>query len=141
MNTPEPSLKGIKDIDTFLSGAIFQFVDSETFDRVSQEDVFRRAFKLINDAAGDNSFRHFDLAKDRFLGPFSVSAFEAITVGVGSHCEGWESKGFEAAEVLLGRIQGLWTNSIFRDRSGSGISSAQRIPYTVPEARNYFAAQ
>jgi hypothetical protein len=142
LNTPGDSLKGIKDnIDTFLSREIFQFVDSgASFDREFQGNLFKSTFKLINDAAGDNSFRRFDIAKGRFTGPFSVGAFEAITVGVGTHCEAWAARS-DANEALLDLIQGLWTNSVFKNRSGSGISSAQRIPYTVPEARNYFAAQ
>jgi hypothetical protein len=141
LNTSETALKGLKDIDTFLSRQIFSFIDNDSFKRRTQERTFRNTFKILNDAAGDDSFRRYDKAKKKFLGPFSVSAFEVVTVGVGSDPQAWKKEETENSGLLQERIQGLWSNEIFKKRSGSGISSAQRIPYTVPEAQKYFSVK
>lgn len=43
---------------------------------------FHLTFALLRASLGEDSFRRWDTSKDRFLGPFSISAFEAITRGV-----------------------------------------------------------
>ncbi|GAB4975331.1 hypothetical protein MAHJHV57_52540 [Mycobacterium avium subsp. hominissuis] len=61
------------------------------------------------------------------------------SVGVGSHIDAWTAKEDASPGSLEKKVRGVWANKVFKDRSGSGMSSAQRIPYTVPEARKYFA--
>lgn len=138
MNTPDSRLKGIQNIDTFLSREIFEYIEDASFDREKQQNIFLRTFKLLDESTGDDSFRRYDEPKDRFMGPFSVSAFETITTGVGSHIDAWENAETTSSGRLRKQIEGLWKNQVFRSRSGSGMSSAQRIPYTIPEAHRYF---
>lgn len=139
MNTPEDELKSIGNIDTFLSKRIFSYATKRSFNRRTQQTTFKKTFKLLNETLGDDVFRRFDGKKDRFEGPFSVSAFEAVSIGVGTHINAWTAAEKTAPGELQDRIRELWSNTIFRARSGSGMSSAQRIPWTVPEARKHFA--
>lgn len=139
MNTPEDALRGIKNIDTFLSKQVFSFVEPRSFNRRAQQTLFRKTFKLLDDAMSDNTFRRYDKTKRRFEGPFSVSAFEAVSCGVGSNVNEWMEQERVKPGSLEKRVRDLWSNDVFRARSGSGISSAQRIPHTVPEARRHFA--
>lgn len=138
-NVSEPALRGIKDIDTFLSRELFSFINNRSFKKTTQETIFRSTFKTLNATMGQESFRRYDKSKRKFLGPFSVSAFEAVSVGVSADIKSWAAHEIEHSGSLRSRIRELWSNDIFQKRSGSGISSAQRIPYTVPEARKHFA--
>lgn len=139
MNTPDEDLRGITNIDTFLSKRIFSFAELKSFNRRRQQSAFQKTFKLLNNALKDNAFRRYNKDKQRFEGPFSVSAFEFVSVGVGSHIDAWTAKEDASPGSLEKKVRGVWANKVFKDRSGSGMSSAQRIPYTVPEARKYFA--
>lgn len=141
INASEPTLRGIKDIDTFLSRELFSFIGKSSFKKTTQERVFKATFKILNATMGDEAFRRYDKAKGKFLGPFSVSAFEAVSIGVGADAKSWVAHELENSGALRIRIRDFWSNEIFNKRSGSGISSAQRIPYTVPEARKFFALQ
>lgn len=138
MNTPQNELRSIKDIDTFLSKRVFSFAERRSFNRRTQQSQFKKTFKLLNRALGDNSFRRFDDKKGRFEGPFSVSAFEAVSVGVGSTIEEWVGLEKSSPGSLEERVRDWWSDATFRARSGSGISSAQRIPHTIPAALKHF---
>lgn len=139
MNTPDVELKKITNIDTFLSKRVFSFAERGAFNRRSQQALFQRTFNILNGALGDNAFRRYSKQKQRFEGPFSVGAFEFVSVGVGSHIEAWIEQEKSKPGQLEKRVREVWSNQIFKDRSGSGMSSAARIPHTVPEARKFFA--
>lgn len=111
-------------------------VDSE-FDRAAKLDVFSRSFNLLKDAADEDTFRRWDKEKGRFLGPFSISAFEVITSGVSANLSYWES---QPAESLLERIREIWDDPAFRTNSGTGVSPRRRMPRMVHYGRQKFSA-
>lgn len=102
------------------------------------EHEFKATFDLLGDALGENAFRRYDATKGRFLGPFSISAFESVTSGVGRHVDGWISKLATSPGDLEGRIQAMWVDSDFRDNSGSGISPRRRTPRLINFGRTFF---
>ncbi len=139
MNTADEDLRGITNIDTFLSKSVFSFAEPRSFNRRTQQAVFQKTFKLLNHTLKYDAFRRYSKERQRFEGPFSVSAFEFVSVGLGTHIDGWIAREKAQSGALEKKVRGVWANSVFNSRSGSGMSSAQRIPYTVPEARKYFA--
>jgi hypothetical protein len=106
------------------------------FDLVDHEATFSRSFALLSEALEDDSFRRYDSDRDRFLGGFSISAYEAITSGLANSVDVWEDRG---PEDLAQRIRGLWSEPRFKDNSGSGISPRRRMPRLVHFGRDYFA--
>lgn len=99
------------------------------------EDLFRRTFRLINSALGEDAFRPWDGSRHR--GPFSIAGFEFITTGVCDNLELWED---QPAETLRDKMRNIWTaGSAFRQHSGTGVSPRRRVPKLVLRARRYFA--
>jgi hypothetical protein len=130
-------LKGLGNMDSFLSKKIFSLAGDESFDRPGEADRFQRLFLLLAQTAGEDAFRRYDTGRKRFLGSFSVSAFEAISVGVAKNLDKWESAS-DGEPRLQDRIQKLWSNTIFRTRSGSGVAASNRVPYIIPESVKFF---
>lgn len=96
--------------------------------------VFERTFKLLQAATDVDTFRRYDGA--RHLGPFSISSYEFITSGVSQNLDFWEKR---SAADLAKKIRGVWNESVFRNNSGSGVSSRKRFPRMVLGGRSYFA--
>jgi Protein of unknown function DUF262 len=98
---------------------------------------FEATFSLIRDAAGEDGFRRYDRAKGAFSGPFVISAFEAVALGVWHNQPKWaQKKG--SAQRLLALIKDLWGKAEFTGAIGIGKSAKSRIPKTVPFGRAFF---
>lgn len=142
LGSTSEDLKAFRDMGVFLddwADRIGGFDD----DRCREvERVFEIAFRVIEGSLGDSAFRRYSSDVDQFKGPFSVSAFEAISVGVADSADGWaqlfDSDPERARDELRNRIVGLWTDSVFRQRAKSGIRASDRVPHTVPLGREIF---
>lgn len=135
-NSSEGQLKELGNMDQFLTRKIFGFVSDTNFDRDEQAAKFKEVARLISEAAGDAAFRRYDALKSRFVGAFSVSSFEAVTSGVWTNLDYWQTR---SPADLLARIQTLWTTD-FVKRSGSGIPASSRVPRVTPLAQKLFSA-
>ena len=129
-------LKSIGNIDSFLSSKIFSAIDDQKFSRRSQARKFSRTFKLLANTVGDSAFKRHD--GSRFLGAFSVSAFETIAVGIGENIEAWETQEAAKPGSVEKQIVAWWQDGEFRSGSGSGIRASTRLPKTLPAARRFF---
>lgn len=135
-NTSDADLSGIGDMADFLTDSALTYARDATFDRVDQTTQFTATFDFINSALEDDAFRRYNSAQDRFMGGFSVSAFEAITTGVAANLDAWVGGGANQGQLLRDKVKALWGDEMFRSNSGSGIRASGRIPKTVPYARN-----
>lgn len=144
MNSTDDDLRQFEDVGVFLDDwaeNIGDFSD-ETCKHVSR--TVKEAFGLLTEAFGGDGFRRYSVDDHTFRGPFSVSAFEAISVGVGYNLDMWSSlRAEQSAEhvrkELQERIERLWAHQTFKRRARSGVRAAGRVPYTVPLGRDIFA--
>lgn len=106
-----------------------------SFDKGKEEEAFRTTFQLLANTLGPNAFRRYDQSRNRFLGGFSISAFEAVALGVGYNFRNLDP----ASELLSERAKSVWSNPIFLANSGAGVRASTRIPRIVPVGRSLFA--
>lgn len=130
-------LRNIGNIDTFLSSKIFDTIGDTKFSRRSQARKFNRTFKLLAESLGEDAFKRYD--GTRFLGGFSVSAFETISLGVGENVDAWEKEEAANPGALTEKVIEWWSDIEFRSGSGSGIRASTRLPKTLPAARQFFS--
>lgn len=136
----DAALRAVGDMSDFLDRRSREFATDENYDRDGEQEAFSRTFELLNTALGDDAFRRYDPVSNRFLGGFSVSAFEAITVGTQANIGAWLAMDLDERNTALrDRAQQLWQDEEFRNNSGSGIRASGRIPKTVPRGRELFA--
>lgn len=131
----DDTLRDLGNMDRFLTRKLLALAVDDRFDRGEVANTFKRAVKLVAAAAGDDAFRRYDAAKQKFLGPFSVASFEAITTGLWANLDLWES---QPPESLTAWIQAMWTTE-FASMSGTGIAASSRVPKVTPWAREYFS--
>ncbi|WP_295883821.1 DUF262 domain-containing protein [uncultured Thiohalocapsa sp.] len=133
---PEEELTGLGDLGEFLTEKAKEVAKDGAYDRAEAAEAFRSTFRLLADTLGSDSFHRFDQAKGRFLGGFSISAFEAIALGIG-----YNYKSIPAArDKIAERARNLWTDPRFLEYSGAGMRASTRIPRIVPLGRTIFSA-
>ncbi len=130
-------LKKIKDIGEFLNEQNRAIAQDRHFDRHDRERAFTETFKLLSASIGQNAFRKFNALKGSFGGPFLISAFEAVALGVAFNIDAWlaEEQPEQKIEEL---VKGLWGQSDFTDYIGTGVPARDRIQRSVPFGRQYF---
>lgn len=124
------------DLGEFLTDKAKALAQDKTFDFKKEESAFRETFALLASVLADDAFRRFDKKKNRFVGGFSVSAFEAVAIGIG-----YNPKKTKANPGAIERkVKEMWSDNEFVDNSGSGIRASSRVPKIIPYGRKLFAA-
>lgn len=133
-------LRAVGDMAEFLTDSAVKMARDANFDRDAAQSVFEGTFTVIADALEDEAFRRYDADRDRFLGGFSVSAFEAISTGVASNLPEWVAAQIDVRRPdLVHRVQGLWGDATFRQYARGGVRASTRIPQLVPLGRQLFS--
>ncbi|MGB7211434.1 MAG: DUF262 domain-containing protein [Gemmatimonadales bacterium] len=132
----EKHLSGLGDIGDFLTEQASALANDKSFDASGEAAAFRATFQLLKEQLGDEAFRKYDATRARAVGGFSVSAFEAIALGVG-----YNYKLLDGADatVVRDKARGLWKDPEFYNNSGSGINASRRVSKIVPYGRKLFA--
>jgi hypothetical protein len=132
---PRVKLKTIGDMGDFLTDRTIELAKQENFDWDAEATAFRKTFALLRDQLGSDAFRRYDAQKKRFVGGFSISAFEVIALGVGYNV----ARAQKDPKQVVKRAQQIWADAFFTDNSGSGVRASSRLPKIVPYGRQLFA--
>lgn len=129
-------LQKVGDIGVFLADHMTEMSKNKRFPYKRIEKTFKDTFKTLEDTAGENSFKRFNFIKDRHEGPFLVSQYEAVALGLGYNIA--NSTAVDENEIS-NLVQSLWSEQSFTNYSTSGITAARRIPKIVPFGRTLFS--
>lgn len=134
--TMSPALfANLGDLGEFLTEKAKTLAQDKTFNFKTEEAAFRETFGLLASILGDDAFRRYDKKRDRFVGGFSVSAFEALAIGIG-----YNPKKAKADPVIIENgVKKMWSDAEFVNNSGSGIRASSRVPKIIPYGRMVFA--
>ncbi|MFE7789460.1 DUF262 domain-containing protein [Streptomyces sp. NPDC057460] len=137
--TPNNDLRRFSEMDTFLTDRILEISRDPDFDRSLWKQLFEDVFGILS-RMGLDVFRKYDGSKGRSVGAFSVSAYEAVILGMSENIESWKNLNPSEVEALLReRVAELWKDSEFRRYSGAGIRATQRAPMMRPTGARIFA--
>jgi uncharacterized protein with ParB-like and HNH nuclease domain len=131
---PPSGLVNLGDLGDFLTDKAAELAKDKAFDRREEEKAFLATFQLLKQTLGDDSFRRYDKVRKRFVGGFSVSAFEAIALGVGYNYK----KLLGTPAAIAEKAKSIWSDPIFYNNSGSGVRASSRVPKIVPYGRKLF---
>jgi Protein of unknown function DUF262 len=132
---PPTELKTIGDVGEFLTEKAKALAQDKSFDYEEEGAAFRETFALLASTLEDNAFRRYDKSKQRFVGAFSVSAFEAIAIGMGYN----PNTAAENPDTVEKKVKTMWADKEFVENSGSGVRASSRIPTIIPYGRVTFA--
>ena len=133
----DKQLTQIGDIGEYLNDRL-QWIDSLTMEEKEiEEAAFRGTFERINKELADDAFRKYDSSKKRFLGGFSIAAFEAIAMGIGFNVS---EKWLNTKHKIREHVYEIWSDTEFTSKySGSGVRASSRLPKIVPIGRKKFS--
>lgn len=129
-----------KNISDFITEKSIKFTNQEIFNREYEKNVFKKTFELLNNILGERTFKRYNKEKDKFEGKFLVTTFEAISIGVGSNIDYWDSipDEEEKKEILIAKVKELWENESYTDSTVRGARWDSRSKVLVRLGKHLF---
>jgi Protein of unknown function DUF262 len=136
----QAALSDVADIGDYLNDALepIHLTAQNKKMRQVEDAAFRETFRVLNAALHEDTFRRFNKAKDRFLGPFSIASFEVVAMGIGFNIAADGSFALGEADIVK-KVKSIWEHAVFNKNSGSGVRASVRIPKIIPMGRKLFA--
>jgi len=129
----EEDLKSVGDVGVFLTDRMSDLAVDEGFDREKWESLFKRTFDLLSENMAEKSFKRYDVQKERFMGGFLLSQYEAVAFGVAFNLD----CGHVPSDIEK-RVAGIWQEQEYTDWTGSGVTATRRLPRIIPLGRRVF---
>lgn len=125
------------DVNEYLDVAARDLSAPNAIDLSGERDKFNWVFSMLNRVLGDGAFKRWDGARN--LGPFTISAFDAIAYGLAVNQEEIEKIPSANRDAwILDKVRGLWVDSTYKANSGSGVRGTTRLMNLLPWAHDYF---
>ena len=134
-NLSEAELKGIGDVNDFMTRQIEKIAQDEKFDLEQEEQAFLQMIELLYDTLKERSFKKYYPEKGRFSGGFTISGYEAVALGIAYH---YPLSRKLTPEEVEERCITMWSDPYFQTAVGAGKSAGSRLPSIVPLGRNLF---
>jgi Protein of unknown function DUF262 len=139
LRTIDPiNLKKLGDVDNFFTDGMTKIAKDTNYDLQEESRAFTKTFELLNKCTAGDSFRKYDLAKQKFSGGFLLAPFETIATGIGYNYRQYDNNN-EPID-LRNKIISLWSNSEYASAIGRGKDASTRLPKLIPLGREFFSA-
>lgn len=137
-NSTREQIREAKDIGDFVTNRMKSFcANPSNFDLREEKRIFELTFDLLYEIFEDQVFKRYDNTKDKFLGAFSICAYEVIATGLGKNIDRWQNVQ-NRNNTIASKVKSIWNDTEFRNRSGSGTTATGRIPFLLPYGENLF---
>ena len=135
----EKTLRSVGDLGEFLTDRITDLAKSKALEKTFsiEKEAFEFTFDKLAASLGEDSFRRYDVERKAYRGPFIISAYEPIAMGLGYNFETYTKSGKAKIPNIKKISKDLWDNSEFN--SGSGRNASSRIRTNIPLGRQIFA--
>lgn len=125
------SLSSINDINSFLTDRIVSLAMVDSFNYEKEEADFKVVFAALENLHGENIFRKFNGTS--FSGPFLLSSFEVLAVGLGWWVSGNGYDEIDArANYLFDKLWGEHPSEM----TSVGMRASTRLSSTIPLGRS-----
>ena len=123
------------DVEPFITDYMRAILEKERDFRIRDEErLFKRTFRVISDAMGDESWRH--MRNGRHTGPFSVYIYDTLSVGVAVNIDRVEGI---SANKLRSPIEKFKQDKAFLDNTGEGANNRSRLLGRMDFACDFFS--
>lgn len=131
-------LRRLDELSSYLNKSVISHAENTEYDSTIKEQNFKLIFDYLALNLGMDSFRRYDLSRQRYVGPMLVSLFEIVACGLAYHLtNGGE---LPPADEFLERHKMVWNEVGALPFVGSGIRASTRIPETVDFGRKWATA-
>ncbi|MFD6679209.1 DUF262 domain-containing protein [Micromonospora parva] len=130
-----PRLSKIGNIGEFLTAEVVTLAEKSQDDLQEEEEIFRRTFLLLKEAGGSEMLRKWNPASRRTEGPFSLSAFEALALGVGYQ----NAEESITPDIVAKKRVEFWSMPEYGAGFSTGKRADERMRKTIPTGRSLFS--
>lgn len=133
-------IKSTQDLGEFITNKMIEMASVAGYNYQEEEEIFSKTFELLNFALESDAFKRFNSTKDKFEGSFLISAFEAIGIGLGKNINLWNeiARDENLKSLIKAKTIELWGDQSYKEKSGSGVNVARRVPTIIPVGENIF---
>jgi hypothetical protein len=132
----ESILNKIQDVDEFFTDKIQEIANNSNFNLEEEQAAFEKTFQLLGECIGSDSFRKYDVKKQKFSGGFLLAPFETIALGIGYNYQ----QDNATCSDIKNKITEIWSNPEFTSAFGRGKDARARLPKLIPLGRKLFAS-
>lgn len=134
-------VRSTTDLGEYITYKMRELATDEKFNFELEESEFKRTFEILDFALGENSFKRYDSSKKIFSGKFLISAYEAISFGLGRNISQYadDELNDHLQAIIEQKIISIWGDVDFQSRTGSGIPVTLRVPTIIPIGETKFA--
>jgi hypothetical protein len=119
-------------VKDFLDGYLREHIKEE--DILMLENKFNKFFNFMERNFGENSFRKFNIDKNKYWGGFNISKYEALVIGLKDKFDELELNEEKFKEKIKNLEKQDWFNEAIKGRS----FARKRIDIFLKEATSYF---
>ncbi|ORB59419.1 hypothetical protein BST43_06980 [Mycobacteroides saopaulense] len=128
-------LSSVGNLGEFLTQESLRMASDPNFDMEAAGDAFRKTFRMLDKALGDQVFRRWNGEKSRFQGAFLNTAFEVVGMGLGHYIDEYD----DLDEVeFLERVKSFWANEEYSTGFATGVRADTRMAKSIPIGRSIF---
>lgn len=121
------------DVGVFITEKMRSIAVDQNFDFAGWERLFKDTFDELNNSLSEESFKRYNVEKQKFSGGFLLSQYEVVSYGVGYNL----AQGAKLADINK-QSANMWSDERYTNWSGSGITATRRLPKIVPFGREVF---
>lgn len=142
-NMDEETLATIpqREISDYITHWTTRLADSSDINYEIEKLAFNVTFRVLYEELEGDSFRKYNHERNKFIGGFLVSAFEAIALGIGYHFRSYEKIPTDHLGIR-DRVKLLWLDPRFTSSlggsPGGSINTRKRIQNILPVGRELF---
>jgi hypothetical protein len=125
----------------YITNSLMSLWQSPSFDRIVEEEIFKKTFDLLDQTMGEDSFKKYNASKRKFEGRFLVSSFESIAIGLSENINHWTVNADNLKPVknqVRSRIIKLLSDEEYISNTGMGKRFHERIAAIVPLGKRAF---
>lgn len=126
-------VRGGIDIGEFLTKRMREIATDPNYNMELEGQRLRKTFNILSASLGENAFKKYQ--SGRYLGPFSLSIFEVIGLGLGFNVDSYDESNPAHLVKVREASEGLLNNPDFVKNSGSGARASSRLPHILPMGR------
>lgn len=124
----------VGDVNSFFDKQILQIATDTKFDFKGLKSIFDRTFDLICTVFNEDAFRKFNVKDKKHKGGFSIALYEFISIGLAHKL----TKYTKNTQALRKKVEGLASDKLYNESTGSGVRGSQRITRMIPYSLKYF---
>lgn len=124
-----------EDIGKYLTNNIIEMIEDTSYNIDNDKVIFEKTVELLYEVMSSNSFKKYNKKSDKFDGAFTLSAYEAIFIGLSENIDYWKANKSKLQEIIIG----VYNNTKYENATARGKRPILRFKELTELSRMIFS--